>query len=121
MGLRDSYHKPASPTHVKQKHWTLITSWNAFVSIQSFILRRFASTSSSGLPASSGLKCDQFNCGIWAGSIGCAGIGCAGGMCSCTGGMGGWYWWYWSRWHLLHLFILCVVKVFILILTFMFT
>ena len=35
-----------------------------YVSIQSFVLRRCASASSSGLPVNSGLKCDQFNCGI---------------------------------------------------------
>ena len=34
------------------------------MSIQSFILSKCASTSSSGLPAYSGLKWDQFNCGL---------------------------------------------------------
>ena len=54
--------------------------------------------SSSGLPANSGLKCDQFNWGIGAGWIGgtdgtidCAGS-CTGGTGSTTGGAigGGW-------------------------------
>ena len=56
------------------------------MSIQLLVLRRCASASLSGLPANSGLKCDQFNCGIGAGWIGCAGraIGYAGG----TGGAG---------------------------------
>ena len=56
--------------------------------IQSFILRRCASASSSGLPVNSGLKCNQFNCGTRAGGIGCMGIGCAGGTSGCIGGMG---------------------------------
>ena len=48
-------------------------------------LRRCASASSSGFPANSGLKCNQFNCGTRAGCIGCAwGIG------GCTGWVGGW-------------------------------
>ena len=65
---------------------------NACVSIQSFVLRRCASASSSGLLVNSGLKCYQFNCGIWAGWIGYVGIGCAGGTDSCTEGEteGGW-------------------------------
>ena len=88
IGLSDSYHKPDSPTNVKQKHWTLTPSWNACVSIQSFILRRCVSTSSSGLPANSGLKCNQFNCSTEAGWIGCVGIGCAGCTSGCIGGMG---------------------------------
>ena len=48
-------------------------------------------TSSSGLPASSGLKWDQFNWDIGASWIGCVGgtIVCAGGAGSCTGGTGG--------------------------------
>ena len=49
IGLNDSYHTLAS-TNVKQTCCTLRPSWNACVSIQSFILRRCASTSSSGLP-----------------------------------------------------------------------
>ena len=81
IGLSDSYHNLASPTNVKQKHWT--------VSIQSFILKRCASASSSGLHVNSGLKCDQFNCGTCAGWIGCVGIGYIGGTGGCTGGTGG--------------------------------
>ena len=89
IGLSDSYHSLASPTNVTQKCWTMTPSWNACMSIQSFILRRCASASSSGLPAKYGLKCDQFNCGTSAGWIGCVGIGYTGGMGGCTGGKGG--------------------------------
>ena len=64
IGLNDSYHSLASPTNVRQKHWTLIPFGNACVFIQSFVMSRCASTSSSGFPENSGLKCDQFNCGI---------------------------------------------------------
>ena len=69
----------------------LTPSGKAWVSIQSLVLRRYASTSLSGLPVNSGLKWDQFNWGIGAGWIGCAGetIGCVGGADSCTGGTGG--------------------------------
>ena len=63
-----------------------LTPWNAYASIQLFVLRRCASASSSGLPANSGLKCDQFNCGAWAGWIDWVGIGCAGGITSCIVG-----------------------------------
>ena len=61
------------------------------MSIQSFVLRRCVSASSSGFPTNSALKCDQFNCGN---EPGCAsGIticsGGAGGTTGCTGGMGG--------------------------------
>ena len=48
------------------------------MSIKSFVLRRWASAFSSGLPANSGLKCNQFNCGN--------GPGCAGGKTGCAGG-----------------------------------
>ena len=67
------------------------TSGKAWVSIWSLVLRRCASASSSGLPVNSGLKCDQFNCGIGAGRIDCVGgtISCAGGAGSCMGGAGG--------------------------------
>ena len=81
IGLSDSYHNLASPTNVKQNLWTLIPSWNAWVSIQSFVLRRCASISLSSFPANSGLKCDQFNGGTWP--------GCASHIAGCTGGAGG--------------------------------
>ena len=85
IGLNDSNHNLASPTNVKQKSWTLTPSWNVCVSIQSFILRRCASASSSGFPENSGLKCDQYNCGTWTGWIDCTrGIG------GCTGWVCGW-------------------------------
>ena len=70
-------------------------SGNAWVSMQSYVLRRCVSTLSSGLPANSGLKWDQFNCGIgpdWTGrTTGCVGgtAHCAGGAGGCTGGTGG--------------------------------
>ena len=54
------------------------------MSTQSLVLRRCASTSSSGLPANSSFKYDQFNCGMGAGWI-----GCAGGAGGCTGEAGG--------------------------------
>ena len=61
------------------------------MSIQSLVLRRCASVSLTGLPANSGLECDQFNCGIGAGCIGCVAghVSCAVGAGSCTGGTGG--------------------------------
>ena len=79
MALSDSYYSPASPTYTKQNLLTLTPSWNAWVSIQSFLLRRYASASSSGFPANNGLKSDQFNCGTrpcCSGSTtSCAGVG----------------------------------------------
>ena len=50
--------------------------------------RRWTFTSSSGLPANSGMKCNQFSCGIWDDWIGHVGIGCAGGTTGCMGGAG---------------------------------
>ena len=49
------------------------------------------SASSSGLPENSGLKCDQFNCGIGAGWNDYVGepIHCAGSITSCMSGTGG--------------------------------
>ena len=61
---------------------------NAWVSIQSFVLRRCASTSSSGFPVNSGLKWDQFHCGIGPGCTGRA-AGCTGGTAGCVGDAGG--------------------------------
>ena len=58
--------------------------------VQSWVLRRCASTSSSGFPANSGLKWDQFNCGTGSGWTGYEGrTGCVGGAGGCTGGTGG--------------------------------
>ena len=45
--------------------------------IQSLVLSKCASASSSGFPENSGLKCDQFNCGIC--SAGCCSAGATGG------------------------------------------
>ena len=99
MGLKDSYYNLASPTNVKQNPCTLTPSRNWWVSIQSFVLSKCASASFSDLPANSGLKCDQFNCGIccicymgtswsWA-TGGCtACCGCC-GACGWIGGAGG--------------------------------
>ena len=91
IDMNDSYHNLAFPAKVKQNLWILWPSWNAWVSIQSVVLRRCYSTSSSGLHANSGLKWDQFNCGIGPGWMGCAGwtAGCAGGAGHCMGGTGG--------------------------------
>ena len=90
IGPNESGNNLASPTSVRQKCRTLTPSGKAGVSIQSFFLRRCASTPSSGLPANSSLKHDQFNCGIGAGWKGCVRgtIGCAGGAISCVGGTG---------------------------------
>ena len=87
IGLSDSYHNLTSSTNFKQNHWTSTASGKAWVFIQSLVLRRCASASSSGLPANSGLKGDQFNWGIGSGWIGCVGgaIGSAGVAGSCTG------------------------------------
>ena len=74
MDLSDSYHSLASPTSVKQKLWTLTPSGKVCMSIQSFVLRRCASASSSGLPENSGLKCYQFKCGMGTGCFGCEGV-----------------------------------------------
>ena len=84
IGLSDSYHSLVSPTSVKQNHWTWTPSGKACMSIQSLVLRRCTSASSSGLPIKSGLKCDQFNWGI-----GACWIGCVGGAGSYTEGAGG--------------------------------
>ena len=92
IGLNDSYHNPVSLVRVKQNLCTFATSVKLCVSIQSFVLNKWASTSSSGLPENSGLKYDQFNCGciwlgIWAGGAG-GNIGldmCVGWFCGCIG------------------------------------
>ena len=83
IGLKDSYNHLASPTNVRQNHWTFTPSGNACVSIQSFALSKYASASSLGFPANSGLKCDQVNCGICC--IGCLGTSWFGATGSCTG------------------------------------
>ena len=62
-------------------------SGKAWVSIQYLLLRGCASISSSGVPANSGLKWNQFNCGILAGCENGT-IGSAGGAGGCTGGTG---------------------------------
>ena len=74
-GLNDSYHNLTSLVRVKQNLCTFATPRKLCVSIQSFVLNRCASTSSSGFPENSGLKYDHFNCvctglGIWAGEAG---------------------------------------------------
>ena len=73
--LRDSYHNLSSPTNVRQNVWTFTPSWIE-VSSQSFIRNRCVSASSFGFPENSGLKCDQFNCGM---------------CCTCCGA-----WWAWG-------------------------
>ena len=57
IGLNDSYHNLASPTNVRQKHWTLTPSGNECVYIQLFVLSLCASASSSDFPDNSGLRC----------------------------------------------------------------
>ena len=47
-GASDSYHNLASPIKVKQKHLTLSPSVKLCASIQSLVLRRWDSASSSG-------------------------------------------------------------------------
>ena len=64
-GLKILYHNLTSPVRVKQNLCTFAASRKFCVSIQSFVLNKWASTSSSGLPENSVLKYDQFNCGIW--------------------------------------------------------
>ena len=80
--LKDSYHNLTSPVIIKQNLWTLLSSWNLWMSIQSFVLSKCASTSSSGFPENSGMRCDQFNCGT-----------CGAGYCSAWGSWGTWGAW----------------------------
>ena len=79
-GSNKAYHNLASPISVKQNLWTFTPSGKSCVFIQSFVLNRWASTSSSGLPEYSGLKWDQFRC------IGTCWPGCGK---SCGAGFGG--------------------------------
>ena len=74
MGLRDSYHSLASPVRVKQNLCTFASCGKLWVSIQSLVLNKCATVSSSGLLENSGLKYDQLNCGT-----------CNGGFCGCIG------------------------------------
>ena len=83
MGLKDSYHNLASPTNVRQNCWIFTSSGNACASIQSLVLSKYVSASSLGFPENSGLKFDQFNCGMCC--IGCTGTGWSGTAASCTG------------------------------------
>ena len=87
IGLSDSYQNLASPTKVKQNLLTFTASGNAWVSIQSFVLKRWASASSPGFPAHSSLKWDQFNCGTGSAFSGWE-AGCTGGTASYVGGVG---------------------------------
>ena len=52
-GASDSYHNLALPVHVKQKHLFLSPSGKLCASIQSLVLSRWDSASSSGLPENS--------------------------------------------------------------------
>ena len=61
ISLSNSHHKLASPVKAKQNLCTLMWSWNLCVFIQSFVLSKPASASSSGLPEYLGLMWDQFN------------------------------------------------------------
>ena len=87
IGFNDSYHNLASPVRVKQNLCPFATSGKLWVSIQSFVLKRWASAPSSGLPEDFGLKYDQFNWGL----LGCTGT-CAVCYWTCiesSGGAGG--------------------------------
>ena len=57
-----SNHNLALPARARQNLLTFWSSGKLWVSIQSLVLNRFASTSSSAFPANSGLKYDQFYC-----------------------------------------------------------
>ena len=74
----EAYHNLASPINVKQNLWTFTPSGKWCVFIQSLVLNRWASTSSSGLLEYSGLKWDQFIC-IWTCWPGCSCKGCGPG------------------------------------------
>ena len=95
ISLSDSYHNLASPTKVKQNVCTLTWSGTSCVSIQSFVLSKCPSASSSGLPAYSGLKWDQFNCGL-CGTPGATGVldiqGSRGGGGFWVFSLGGGFW-----------------------------
>ena len=53
-GASDSYHSLASPIKVTLKHLTFSPSGKLCATIQSLVLRRWDSTSSTGLPENSG-------------------------------------------------------------------
>ena len=55
-GSNVAYQFLASPTKVKQNLWTFKASGKSCVVIQSLVLNKCASTSSSGLPENSGLN-----------------------------------------------------------------
>ena len=80
---------------VKQNLHTFASSGKLWVSIQSLVLSRCATTSSSGLPENTSLKYDQLNCGTWGGGFcGCIGLGefaggLGGGFAGSAGGFGG--------------------------------
>ena len=96
-GHSDPYHSLFLPTKDRQNFWTLMPFGKAWVPIQSFLLSKCVSSSSSGLPANSNLNWDQFNGGTAPGyTWGTGGttdyyggtgvtICCAGGTtCGCT-------------------------------------
>ena len=76
IGSDEWYHNLASPNSVKQNLWTWTPSTKWCAVIQSLLLGRWASASSSGFPENSGLKWDQFKCTIclpcFAGGVGCS-------------------------------------------------
>ena len=101
ISLSNSYHNLASPTKVKQNICTFTWSWKLCVSIESFVLNKCASASSSSLPAYLGLNWDQFNYGFWGtpgtiGALGRKGL-CWGGFCHwLSSGTLPWAWfWFW--------------------------
>ena len=74
-GLRVSYHNLATPMRHKQNLLTFFCHLGSHeFSIQSLVLKRWASATSSGFPGNSVLKYDQFNCcGLDIGTDGYAG------------------------------------------------
>ena len=112
IGLRDSYHNLASPNNVRQNLWNFTPSWNWCVFIQLFILSRCASASSSGFPENSGLKDDQFKCGIF-----CT---CCTGCCGTWGGWRCWDIWCWWSCICHAYFMLCTLIMHNIFITYLF-
>ena len=90
IGSKDSYHNLASPTNARQNLWTLVTSQRRCVFIQSLVLSKWVSASSSHFPVNSGLQCGQFKfttcCACCEGCCACF-VGCV-GFCTCHAGCG---------------------------------
>ena len=97
ISLSDSYHNLASPVKVKQNLCTLMWSWNLCVSIQSFVLSKWASASSFDFLEYLGLKWDQCNKGTWGvGRCDASGTGGTWGALGIKGTYG-----FWRKWRIL--------------------